>query len=134
MDQDTDHMLSPAAAAKRAGCGRTSIMRALDSKDLHGTRDNRNRWKISRKDLDVWCENRTETNRTVSVSDRDTDRNSPMDTYGALARLAAAEAKITGLEARLHEAQADRDAWRAQAERLSEPRPSIIERLLGRRR
>lgn len=51
------------------------------------------------------------------------------------ADLAAARAKIEGLEARLADTQADRDAWRQQAERLaSEARPiGIIERIFGRR-
>lgn len=43
--------------------------------------------------------------------------------------LAAARERIEQVEIRLKEAQADRDHWRALAERLSEPRPDILDRL-----
>lgn len=53
--------------------------------------------------------------------------------------LAASKAEIAGLQARLDDAKADRDAWRDRAERLddriaelSKPRPSIFERIFGR--
>lgn len=47
-------------------------------------------------------------------------------------RAAAAEARAEALEQHLADVQRDRDHWRDLTERLSQPRPSIWSRLLGR--
>ena len=47
-------------------------------------------------------------------------------------RAAVAEARADALSERLTEAKEDRDKWQALAERLSQPRPSIWDRLLKR--
>lgn len=155
MDRISDHTLSPAAAAKRAGCGRTSIMRALDSKALKGTRDNLNRWKITPEDLDLWAKDRPGHDRThavtVSDTDRDSDQVKPDDRLRALADLAAAEARLEELrtiidrdderyEATIqrHEIEIDRLESRHAAEigrlndridQLMTPRPTLLERI-----
>jgi hypothetical protein len=47
-------------------------------------------------------------------------------------RVIEAETRAAVAEARLADIQQDRDRWRELAERLSQPRPSIWTRLLGR--
>ena len=157
MDRVSDHTLSPATAAKRAGCGRTSIMRALDSKALKGTRDNLNRWKITPEDLDLWAKNRPGHDRThavtVSDSDRDSDQVRPDDHLRALADLAAAEARLEELrtiidrdneryEATIqrHEVEIERleskhaveiERLNDRIDRLMEPKPTLLERISG---
>lgn len=46
--------------------------------------------------------------------------------------LAAAKTEIRLLREQLDDLKEDRDAWREQAAKLSEPRPGIIDRILGR--
>jgi len=48
------------------------------------------------------------------------------------ADLAAAQARIEGLEARLSDTQAERDRLAALLEKALEPRPGIIARIFGR--
>ena len=47
-------------------------------------------------------------------------------------RAAVAEARADALSERLTEAKEDRDKWQALAERLSQPGPSILDRLFRR--
>ena len=133
MDRSSDHTLSPAAAAKRAGCGRTSIMRALESKALKGTRDNRNRWKIAPHDLDMWAKDRPGHDRTYPDTDRDTVR--PDDHMKTLADLAAANARVEELRTAIDRADAHHNAEIKRLEhvieQLMQPRPSLLERISG---
>lgn len=123
-------------------------MRALSSGDLPAIRDNRNSWKIEAGALDAWAKkrpgpspdtdrsaDRAGPDRTITEDRTGPERTTPTDTTATLARLAAAEAKIEGLEARLADTQADRDAWRQQAERLASKSrsPGIFGRIFGRR-
>lgn len=105
-------------------------MRALASKSLKASRDNRNRWQIELADLEEWAADRTMSatnDRPVSANMSDHDR----DQVATVARL---EAENGQLRERLDELRDDRNAWRTQAERLaSEARPGIIERIFGRR-
>lgn len=112
--------LTPKQAADRAGCGRSSIMRALASGELPATRDNRGRWKIDPDALDLWAGQRPVTDRTEASPEAEQARPGP-DTA---IRLAAAETRAEMLTAQLEELRADRDAWRAQAEKLAASRPS----------
>lgn len=121
-------MLSPAAAAKRAGCGRTSIMRALESKSLSGIRDNRNRWKISVQVLDEWAKSRPDTDRSEPVTSPVTHLDNP----GLLAQIAAAQATIDGLEARLADTQAERDRLAQLLDKAMSPQPSLWSRIWPR--
>ncbi len=135
MDRDSDRPLSPAAAAKRAGCGRTSIMRALDSKALKGTRDNRNRWQIDPDDLDRWANDRDGHVRSAPVTDRDTvqDTDRSDDHAEALANLAAANARVDELRGTIDRMDARHDAEIQRLERiidqLTRPKPTLIERI-----
>lgn len=139
-------LLTPQQAADRAGCARSSIMRALASGDLRANRDNlTGRWQIDPVVLDDWLSMRTPVRHSPSVAlDMSADSPKPtldtaLDTFRGErdeARLEAAafRAEAAQLRERLDEAHADRDHWRRMAERLSDPkpRPGLLGRLLGR--
>ena len=61
--------------------------------------------------------------------------NPPGPPHGPPPDTEAAELRVENrmLRERLDELRDERDKWRDQAERLAEPRPSIIERILRRR-
>lgn len=125
-------MLTPAQAAERARCGRSSIMRALESKSLRGERDNKNRWKISREALDEWTQYRPVSDRSETGQNTDIDRP---ETGHVREELAAARAEIAGLRDRLTDTQAERDRLAALLERALEPRPGakgLLARLFSR--
>lgn len=111
--------LTPLAAAAHASCGRTTIMKAIKSHDLKAIRDNRNRWKIEVQDLDRWMKDRPVSDATLTVTAASLTLDSRAGEGDTSLKLAAAEEKILGLEARLSDTQADRNAWRAQAEMLA---------------
>lgn len=119
--------LSPRQAADRAGCGRSSIMRALSSGDLPAHRDNRNTWQIETEALDKWASDRSgrvPDNVRTEVSDRSGQGRTPVtDTPETLARLAVAEA-------RLADVTAERDRLAALLEKALERPPGLIERLV----
>lgn len=108
--------LSPNAAAKISCTSRSAIMRGIESKSLLAIRDNRNRWLIDQKDLDAWTSGRPEQFRTVSETVRsvsDTDDS----TIHLERQVAALETEVRLLREREMDLKADRDAWRAAAER-----------------
>lgn len=119
-------MLSPRQAATRAGCGRSSVMRALASGHLRSTRDNSGAWLITPEALDDWLSMRRTDDR--SSPDMPTDRHVgtapdlPDRLLEAETRAAAAEAHARGLADRLADTQADRDRWRDLAEKALAPR------------
>lgn len=144
MTLDTPTFLSPGQAAKRARCGRTSIMRALQTQQLKAHRDNAGNWQIGAADLDDWASMRRTPDRQSPVTSADMPTEPPADMLRtssadaekraaeAAARAAAAEARAEGLEARLLDAQNDRDHWRNLAESLSRTihaRPGFLDRL-----
>lgn len=120
MTRDSETVsLSPAAAAKIAGCSRTVINRAIASKILIAQRNNRNQWQIDRVDLDAWIASRslkhevTRASETVSVE------------------LAAAQAKIAALEASLEATKDERDRLAALLSEAIKTRRSWWRRVLG---
>jgi excisionase family DNA binding protein len=144
MDRTDPQLVTPREAAKIVGCGRSSIMRALASRSLPATRDNRNVWLIRRDDLDRWSEART-TAGPVPESDTDRSVSEPVTGQGpdleAAARLAAAEARAETLAAQVVDLRGERDRLLALVERLPELRPAepaarrgFLSRLFGRNR
>jgi hypothetical protein len=128
----TRTLLTPNKAAAHAHVSRSAIMRAISSKTLKATRDNRNRWQIELADLEVWAADRPVT----ATSDRSTPEHMSGHNRDQVADMARLEAENGQLRARLDEIREDRDAWRAQAERLSEtgkPVIGILDRIFGRR-
>lgn len=129
------NMLTPNTAAKIAGVSRSAIMRALANMTLPAKRDNKNRWLISRTDLDAWSAMRPEQDRTETTNDRtviETDPDMSAELSEIKADLAGARATITGLEARLADTQAERDRLAVMLEKALEPKPGIIARIFRR--
>lgn len=116
-------------------------MRAIEAKELLAFRDNRNRWQITRQELEKWaCAHwaLSEQHSPDAHSDAhiaQSDAHLPKVNQDTLANdLAAAQLTIAQLEVRLEEraalvsaaeartqmAEADRDRWRALAEKLTD--------------
>lgn len=128
-------MLTPNSAAKLAGVSRSAIMRALANRTLPAQRDNKNRWLISRADLDAWSAMRPKQDRIETPTDRtviDTDPDMSAHLATAQADLAASRAEVAGLRDRLADTQAERDRLARLLDRALEPRPGILARLFGR--
>ncbi|WP_221831371.1 helix-turn-helix domain-containing protein, partial [Paracoccus yeei] len=131
MGQDRS-TLSPREAARIAKVGKSTIMRAIESTQLEARRDNRNQWRIERSALDRWTMDRPGPDRDSPTDRAKMDRDSPLGRTGAdwstLADdLDKARLTIAQMEARLEEraalvraAEADRDRWRALAEKLTD--------------
>lgn len=120
-----DRSLSPDEAARRTGCGRSSIMRALYSGNLKAVRDNRNRWKIDIGDLDQWS-----GQRPVAVRKK-TGKNDIPDTE-TLTRLATAETRAMMLTEQLKEARTELDRAREDADAQREMLRSVLEDMRNR--
>lgn len=131
--------LSPREAAHIAKVGKSTIMRAIEATQLEARRDNRNQWRIERSALDRWTMDRTGPNRDSPTNRTKADRDSPMnrtgDDWSTLAddldkarltiaqmeaRLEERAALVSAAEARTQMAEADRDRWRALAEKLTD--------------
>ena len=144
MDRTSSRLVTPREAARIVGCGRSSIMRALASRALPATRDNRNTWLIRQDDLDEWFEARKTPGPAANV---DVDRavSEPVTGYGPdpemVARLAAAQARADALAAQVTDLREERDRLLALVERLPElrlaeppARRGFFSRLFGRSR
>ena len=131
MGQDRS-TLSPREAARIANVGKSTIMRAIEATHLEARRDNRNQWRIERSALDRWTMDRPGPDRDSPTDRVKADRDSPLGRTGAdwstlVDDLDKARLTIAQMEARLEEraalvraAEADRDRWRALAEKLTD--------------
>lgn len=125
--------LSPRQAARLIDVGRSSIMRAIAAGQLPARRDNRNQWQIENEALNRWNADREDHARTMSADRSGSARTTLADHSETALELAAARATIAQFEARLEDraalvraaedrtraAEAERDRWRALAERLA---------------
>ena len=124
--------LSPREAARIARVGKSTIMRAIEATQLEARRDNRNQWRIERSALDRWTMDRPGPDRDSPTDRVKADRDSPLGRTGAdwstlVDDMNKARLTIAQMEARLEEraalvraAEADRDRWRALAEKLTD--------------
>jgi chromosome segregation ATPase len=137
--------MSPAAAAKKAGVSRSLISREIKSGAIPATLKNNGHHSISESDLQDWMDRRTERAPAPEPARPDTvTRPADHDRIEALTHklattkeaLARLEGQAEATAARVADLAADRDAWRAQAERLSEARTvaasGIWSRIFGR--
>lgn len=131
-------LLTPAQAAQAAQVSRPTISRALKAGELLGFRDNGGAWRIKRDDLNAWINARASVHherRSHSVHEQPSDyhreqlEQARKELAEAREQIARLEGQATAHAERLADALADRDAWRAQAQQVSE-RP--IEKLAGK--
>lgn len=100
-------MLTPNAAAKRAGVSRPTIMTALKNKALFGTRDNRNRWQIAPEDLDAWLTGR---DSKLPVSDTVSEQAEADREISELrGEVRVLEERLSGRDALIEQLRADLD-------------------------
>lgn len=122
MNTPTQAPMSPAQAAHLIKVSRRTIMRAIESHDLHAVRNNKNQWKIDHSDLDKWasaqCAPNDQAHDEAPIPPTTAPTENAVD-------LAVAKAQISHLQERLNAAEADRDRWQAMAEKLADrPRRS----------
>ena len=113
-------MLSPKQAAAHAGCGRTSIMRALSSGNLKALRDNEGNWQISLPELEDWMSMRRSPDRHYPAMTESRSAVIPVDTPETLARMAAAEARAEILAKQVEDLKQDRDRLAGMLEKSLE--------------
>lgn len=129
--RDFHMQLSPAAAARIAGVSRSLISKEVKAGKLIATVKNGNgHIAILEADLRDWMERRVQRNATprLEATDHTPDPNELEELKAQLSEIKIAMARLEGQAeanaARITDLAADRDAWKAQAERLaSETRP-----------
>lgn len=106
----TGGTLTPAQVADALGVSRPTVSKMLKAGQIQGYRDNRGWWRIPKEALDG-----------LPVFPVEIQKAQSADSENAQLReqVAHLTAERDGLEKRLGDTQADRDAWRAQAERLA---------------
>lgn len=122
--------LSPAQAAKRSGVSRWTIMRAIKASEIKALRDNHNHWRINEKSFDDWCKERsahTDDAQPFAHAAAQPDAQADM---AKSVRIAELEVETKMMRHQIDELKQDRDAWKQQAERLSEPRLGFFGQLL----
>ena len=118
--------MSPAQAAQVADVSRRTIMRAIRSRDLQASRDNRKQWRIASDALEAW---RAHTVRTPLIPHTPHTQETLAELREKLAaetaRADVAEALLAHERKALAATETDRDSWRAMAEKLADrPRRS----------
>lgn len=108
--------MTPEQAAQAAKVSRWTILRAIKGQRLKARRDNRNRWQITREDLEYWCAHSV---RTVCETDTATDVAQNDETPALRIALAAETARANAAERARDQAEADRNQWRDIAQALA---------------
>lgn len=118
MSAQPEPHLSPAQAARVAGVSRWAILRAIKGEKLKAIRDNRNNWRITQDDLAAWrAAHGAHTVRGGATAHHDAHPDVVADLRE---NLAVALARVDAAERARDQAEAERDRWRAMAEKLAE--------------
>ena len=112
--------LTPSQAAHLSGKSRWTIVRAINNGNLKALRDNRNHWKINNDSFNDWCDAQGAHSEVAHPNQQD---------QAQAIRIAELETETKFLKAQVDDLKSDRDAWKDQAQRLSEPRESFLIRL-----
>jgi len=113
-------MLTLGQAAKIAGCGKTTLTRAIKAGRLSATRNDDGSYAIDASELSrVFSVTPEGVSATGDTVHRATPRDPELET-----RLALAEAELRAMKDMLTEVRQSRDDWKAQAERLALTSPA----------
>jgi hypothetical protein len=111
-----------AAAAEACGVNKSTVLRAIKSGKVSGTKDENGEWYVEPAEL-----HRVYPPVAVAAERADAMPRDAMGDAAALAlahqRAALAEERLGELKAMLADLRCDRDAWRDQAQRLALPSP-----------
>lgn len=118
----TPENVSVPEAVTLTGKSRRTIMRAIKDAKFHCYKTNDNHWRIAKDDLMRWAGGMTRPDDTPTTLV--TPPSEVLITIEAV-ELAAAKAENGQLRERLAATEADRDSWKAMAEKLAyQPRRS----------
>jgi hypothetical protein len=109
-----------AAAAAATGLNKTSILRAIKSGKVSGTKDEHGQWLVEPAELHRVYPPTAEQRCTPDAAQRDAVPNAA----AIEARAVLAEQRLADLKAVLDDMRTDRDHWREQAQRLALPAPA----------
>lgn len=108
--------MSPAQAAQAVGLSRWSILRAIKSLKLKAQRDNRGNWRIAPDDLAAWC-----AAQGAHIVRPGAAAQAEAEAVAVLReRLAGLTVRAEAAERARDQAEAERDEWRAMAQKLSD--------------
>jgi excisionase family DNA binding protein len=103
--------LTLAQAAQATGLNRSTILRAIKSGRISGTRDDLGAWAVEPVELHrIFPPAEVEPKAVQQVAQPDTELH---------IRLALAEEKLGDLKVQLEDMRSQRDKWQTQAERLA---------------
>jgi hypothetical protein len=100
-------------AARRTGRDKSTLRRQIKAGKLSATRDHNGTWLIEVAELERLHQVRSEDHTWAAP------RDAPVD--------AATDALVRELKLVVEDLRRDRDAWRAQAERLALPAPTKLD-------
>lgn len=118
-DPHSSPHMTPEQAAQAANVSRWTILRAIKSQRLQARRDNRNRWQITRNDLEKWSAHNV---RTVCEQTPEPATAQADETPALREALAAETARADAAERARDQAEADRNQWRDMAQTLAQRR------------
>jgi predicted site-specific integrase-resolvase len=105
-----------AEAAQATGLNRSTILRAIKSGRISGTRDEFGAWRVEPVELHrVFPEAQATPEAVPQHAQPDAELH---------IRVALAEQRLGDLKAQLEDMRSQRDKWQAQAERLALPTPA----------
>jgi hypothetical protein len=110
------HTLATAAAA--CGVNKSTVLRAIKSGRLSGAKDVHGEWRIDPAELHRVYPPVEARNAAGTGARNDTQYLATAAIAEAHQRASLAEQRLSELKAMLSDMQADRDAWREQAQRL----------------
>jgi len=117
----TPSHMSPAQAAQAAAVSRWTIMRAIKSHNLQASRDNRNQWRITTDALEAWKAHTVRTSLDLHTPHiQETVAELREKLAAETARADVTEAILAQERKALAATEADRDSWRAMAEKLAD--------------
>lgn len=95
-------------------------MRAIETHDLKAFRDNKNHWKITAEELKRWADAHCATTEQVPTQATNAPTTPTPETQDYTVELRIAQTENQALRDRIKDLEADRDGWKAMAEKLAE--------------